>query len=232
MNQHHPTALIVGASRGLGHAMAAELVDRDWNVIGTIRDEAAHTPLHDLADRSGRVDIEQLDINEPEQLRRLHGKLNQREIDVLFVCAGTTTNEQTPIGAVEAADFVDVMITNALGPMRVVETFEDLVAPAGLIGAMSSGQGSITNNTTGMREVYRGSKAALNMFMRSFAVRQSDTQRAFVLMAPGWIRTDLGGPGAPFTIEETVPQVVDVVLSQLGKPGLKFLDRFGNTVPW
>lgn len=47
------------------------------------------------------------------------------------------------------------------------------------------GQGSMTNNTTGMREVYRGSKAALNMFMCSFAARQSDTARAFVLMAPG-----------------------------------------------
>ncbi|MFD2419260.1 SDR family NAD(P)-dependent oxidoreductase [Amycolatopsis pigmentata] len=228
-----PTALIVGASRGLGHAMAAEFIDRGWNVIGTVRDLTARTPLHELADRSaGRVSVEHLDINEPAQLAPLHERLAQRELDLLFVNAGTSNNEGTPIGAVPTADFVEVMVTNALSPMRVIEALEDLVSPDGLIGAMSSGQGSITNNTTGSREVYRGSKAALNMFMRGFAARQSETQRAFVLMAPGWIRTDLGGSKAPFTIEETIPLVVDVLLSRVGKPGLEYLDRFGQVVPW
>lgn len=231
--QHPPTALIVGASRGLGHAMAAEFLDRGWNVVGTVRGTTARTPLHDLADHAdGRVTIEHLDINDPDRLPLLHERLAQRRLDVLFVNAGTTNNEQTPIGAVATADFIDVMVTNALSPMRVIEALEDLVSPAGLIGAMSSGQGSITNNTTGGREVYRASKAALNMFLRSFAARQSETQRAFVLMAPGWIRTALGGPDAPFTIEETVPLLVDVLLSQLGTPGLAYLDRFGRTVPW
>ncbi|WAP55941.1 SDR family NAD(P)-dependent oxidoreductase [Streptomyces sp. S465] len=232
-DRHPPTALIVGASRGLGHAMAAELFDRGWNVIGTVRDATARTLLHDLADRSdGRVSVEHLDINEPDQLAPLRERLGPRELDVLFVNAGTTSHEQAPIGAVPTADFIDVMVTNALSPMRVIETLEDLVSPTGLIGVMSSGQGSITNNTSGSREVYRGSKAALNMFMRSFSVRQSETRRAFVLMAPGWIRTALGGPDAPYTMEEAVPRVVDVLLSRLGKPGLEYLDRFGQTVPW
>lgn len=153
--------------------MAAELFDRGWNVIGTVRDATARTLLHDLADRSdGRVSVERLDINEPTQLAPLHERLAPRTLDVLFVNAGTTNNEPTPIGAVPTADFVDVMVTNALSPMRVIEALEDLVSPTGLIGAMSSGQGSITNNTTASREVYRGSKAALNMFLRGFSVRQ------------------------------------------------------------
>jgi len=226
-----PTALIAGASRGLGQAMAAEILDRGWEVIGTVRDATARTPLHDLADRSaGRLLIEHLDINEPARLTALHERLVNRRLDLLFVNAGTTNNQQTPIGAVPTADFVDVMVTNALSPMRVIETLDDLVPATGLIGAMSSGQGSITNNTNGSREVYRGSKAALNMFMRSYAARQPD--RALVLMAPGWIRTGLGGSEAPFTVEETVPQIVDVLLSRMGKPGLQYLDRFGKTVPW
>ncbi|KIZ16486.1 SDR family NAD(P)-dependent oxidoreductase [Streptomyces natalensis] len=230
---HQPTALIIGASRGLGHAMAAEFVDRGWNVVGTVRDTTARTPLHALADHAdGRVTIEHLDINDPGHLPPLYERLAQRRLDVLFVNAGTTNNEQRPIGAVAAADFIDVMVTNALSPMRVIEALEDLVSPTGLIGAMSSGQGSITNNTAGGREVYRGSKAALNMFMKSFAARQGETQRTFVLMAPGWIRTALGGPDAPFTIEESVPLLVDVLLSKLGTPGLAYLDRFGQTVPW
>ncbi|GAA3582559.1 SDR family oxidoreductase [Amycolatopsis ultiminotia] len=232
-DQHTPTAFIAGASRGLGHAMAAELLDRGWHVIGTVRDITARTPLHELADSAGgRVSVEHLDINEPTHLAPLHERLADRQLDLLFVNAGTTNNTRTPIGSVPTGDFVEVMVTNALSPMRVLEAFEDLVSPAGLIGVMSSGQGSITNNTRGGGELYRASKAALNMFMRSFAVRQAETDRAFVLMAPGWIRTGLGGPDARYTIEESIPLVVDVLLSRMGKPGLEYLDRFGQTVPW
>jgi NAD(P)-dependent dehydrogenase (short-subunit alcohol dehydrogenase family) len=97
---------------------------------------------------------------------------------------------------------------------------------------MSSGQGSITNNESGQRELYRGSKAALNMFMRSFAARHAGSSRPMVLMAPGWIRTELGGDRAPFTMEENVPKVVDVLLSKQGTPGLQYVDYLDRTVPW
>jgi NAD(P)-dependent dehydrogenase (short-subunit alcohol dehydrogenase family) len=228
-----PTILIIGASRGLGHAMAAEFLKEGWNVVGTIRGGPARTLLHDLADDfPGRLETEVLDINEPTQIASLRERLSFRSFEILFVNAGTASDEQAPIGRVPTDDFVNVMVTNALSPMRVIEALQDLVSPTGLIGAMSSGQGSISNNTTGMRELYRGSKAALNMFMRSFAVRQSDTARAFVLMAPGWIQTSLGGPDAPFTIEESVPNLVDVLLAKRERPGLEYLDRFGRTVPW
>lgn len=225
--------LIIGASRGLGHALAAEFLARGWIVAGTVRAGTGRTPLHDLADaHPGRLDIEILDINEPAQLTSLRERLSGRSFDALFVNAGTTTDEHLPIGQVPTEDFVTVMVTNALSPMRVIEALEDLVTPAGLIGAMSSGQGSITNNTTGLRELYRGSKAALNMFMRSFAARQAGTARAFVLMAPGWIKTSLGGPDAPFTMAEAIPQVVDVLEAKRQRPGLEYLDRFGRPVPW
>ena len=168
MRNSGKTALIAGASRGLGCAMAGELAERGWDVIGTVRG-TGRTPLHELADGSDRISVEQLDINDPAQLTALRGRLAGRRLDVLFVNAGTTNNEQTPIGSVPVDAFVDVMVTNALSPMRVVEELEGLVPPNGLIGAMSSGQGSIANNTRAGREVYRGSKAALNMFMRSFA---------------------------------------------------------------
>lgn len=228
-----PTLLIIGASRGLGHAIAAEFLTKGWNVVGTVRSGARRTLLHDLADAfPDRVEIEDLDINEPAQIASLRDRLSGRSFEMLFVNAGTTTDEDVSIGQVPTEDFVNVMVTNALSPMRVIEGLQDLVSEAGLIGAMSSGQGSITNNTNGLREVYRGSKAALNMFMRSFAVRQSGTPRAFVLMAPGWIKTGLGGPDAPFTMEEAVPDVVNVLLDKRNRPGLEYLDRFGKIVPW
>jgi len=70
------TALIVGASRGLGHAIAAELAARGWDVVGTVRDQAARTPLQDLAARSnGHVTVEQLDINDPNQYAPLHERI-------------------------------------------------------------------------------------------------------------------------------------------------------------
>ena len=230
---HTPSVLLVGASRGLGHAMAAEFASRGWHVIGTVRDPDARTPLHDLADASdGRVEIERLDVTDAGQAASLHDRLRERELDLLFVNAGTTRAADSPIGDVSTEDFVEVMVTNALAPLKVIETFDDLVAPHGLIGAMSSGQGSITNNTRGMRELYRGSKAALNQFLRSYAARQPEDGRALVLMAPGWIRTALGGDEAPYTMEENVPKVVDVLLARLGVPGLVYVDFEGATVPW
>lgn len=237
-NRH--TALIVGASRGLGHAIAAELLtrgetfDREWNVIGTVRAGAEQTPLHALAaENPGRVEIETLDITEQGEIAALRQRLAGRTIDLLFVNAGTTNQEPDQfIGNVSTEEFTHVMITNALSPMRVIEALEDLIPADGLIGAMSSGQGSIANNEKGMREVYRGSKAALNMFMRSFAARQIAPVRAMVVLAPGWIRTDLGGDEAPYTLEETVPALVDVLLNKKQRPGLEYLDRFCQVVPW
>jgi len=228
-----PLILIIGASRGLGLAMAAEFLGRGWHVIGTVR-PGGRTPLHDLAARTDdRLEIETLDMDDPAQIAALRGRLSGRRLDMLFVNAGTTTRDPLAlIGAASTEEFTRVMVTNALSPMRVIEALQALVPPDGLIGAMSSGQGSIANNETGLREVYRASKAALNMLMRSFAAREGDTPRAMVLMAPGWIRTDLGGDKAPFGIEETVPRIVDVLIAARGTPGLRYLDRFGQTVPW
>ena len=228
-----PTILLIGASRGLGLAMAGEFLRRGWHVVGTVRG-TARTGLHELADaHPGAITIDTLDIREPEQLAALRKRLDRRRFDMLFVNAGTTNPDPTQtIGEVSTRDFVDLMVTNALSPMRVVERLEALVIPTGIIGIMSSGQGSIANNEKGMRELYRGSKAALNMFMRSFAARHAGSARAMVLMAPGWVRTELGGAEAPLAIEDSVPRLVDVLLAQPGTPGLRYLDYLGRTVPW
>ena len=227
------TILLIGASRGLGLAMAAEFLTKGWNVVGTVRG-TARTELHDLADEhAGRVEIESLDITEPDQIAALRDRLAGRSFDILFSNAGTANkNQDETIADVSTEEFVRVMVTNALSPMRVVEGLQDLVSANGMIGIMSSGQGSVSNNEKGGHEVYRGSKAALNMYMRSYAARHAGESRALVLMAPGWIRTELGGPDAPFSVAESVPEVVDVLLSQQGKPGLRYLDRKGHTVPW
>jgi NAD(P)-dependent dehydrogenase (short-subunit alcohol dehydrogenase family) len=227
------TILLVGASRGLGYAMAAEFLKKRWNVVGTVRGGGTRTLLHDLADEyRGRIEIESLDITKQDEIAALHDLLSGRSFDILFVNPGTANADGETIAKVSTEEFVRVMVTNALSPMRVIEGLQDLVLANGLIGIMSSGQGSVSNNEKGRHEVYRASKAALNQCMRSYAARHAGEPRALVLMAPGWIRTALGGPNAPVSVEEAIPKVVDVLLSQRGKPGLQYLDREGRTVPW
>ncbi|MBE7212760.1 MAG: SDR family NAD(P)-dependent oxidoreductase [Gluconacetobacter diazotrophicus] len=225
--------LLVGASRGLGHAMAGEFARREWLVTATVRG-GDRTGLHDLVDEHpGRIEIETLDVTVPAEIAMLGDRLSGRRFDMLFVNAGTADrNQADTLAEVPDDEFVRVMLVNVLGVMRAVEGLQHLVRPDGLIGVMSSGQGSVGNNTSGGREVYRASKAALNQCMRSHAARHAGESRAMVLMAPGWIRTALGGPGAPLAIGDSIPKVVDVLVAQQGKAGLRYLDRNGNVVAW
>lgn len=232
-DQHNGSILLVGASRGLGEAMAHVFARKGWRVVGTVRDDQPNG-LRDLArDHSDQVGVERLDITDPDQIAALAERLAGRRFDMLFVNAGTANyDQQETIAETSTDEFVRVMVTNALSVMRTVEGLQGLVRDGGLIGVMSSGQGSIANNEKGGHEVYRGSKAALNQYMRSYAARRASDGRALVLMAPGWIRTELGGAEAPFGIEETIPELVDTLIAQQGRAGLRFIDRHGVTVPW
>jgi NAD(P)-dependent dehydrogenase (short-subunit alcohol dehydrogenase family) len=226
----HKRLLLIGASRGLGFALAEEYLKRGWRVVATERNRAT-SHLHRLLETSGgRLEIENVDINYPDQVAALRTSLASREFDMLFVNAGIGIREM--IADVSTDEFIRVMVTNALSPMRIVESMQDLVLPTGTIGIMSSGQGSITNNENGHYEIYRGSKTALNMFMRSFAARHTDDPRTLLLMAPGWVRTDLGGPQARLSIEESIPNLANTMDAQAGKVGLQYLNYLGQTVPW
>ena len=224
--------LLIGASRGLGFALAEEYLKRGWHVVATER-AGTTSNLHGLAQAAeDRLEIETVDVNYPDQVAALRARLASRRFDLLFVNAGVTNDHRETIADVSTDEFVRVMITNALSPMRVVETLQDLVRPSGTIGIMSSGQGSIANNENGRHEVYRGSKAALNMFMRSFAARHADDPRTLLLMAPGWVRTDMGSSQARLSIEESIPNLANTMDAQAGKAGLQYLDYLGRKVPW
>jgi len=226
----HKQLLLIGASRGLGFALAEEYLKRGWHVVATERNRST-SQLHRLLEISaGRLEIENVDINYPDQVAALQTRLASRQFDMLFVNAGIGIREM--IAEVSTDEFIRVMVTNALSPMRIVESMQGLVLPTGTIGIMSSGQGSITNNENGHYEIYRGSKTALNMFMRSFAARHTDEPRTLLLMAPGWVRTDLGGPQARLSIDESIPSLVNTMDAQAGKIGLQYLNYLGQTVPW
>jgi NAD(P)-dependent dehydrogenase (short-subunit alcohol dehydrogenase family) len=224
--------LVVGASRGIGLAVVEEYARRGSRVVGTVRG-TGRTALHDLADRSaGAVDVEHVDTTVDDEIGALAQRLAGRRFDLLLVNAGVTHDQSLTSATISPEEFSRVMVTNALAPLRVAEALRPLVADDGTIALTSSGQGSVAGNTGGGWELYRASKAALNQLTRSWAARHADDGRALLLLAPGWVRTDLGGEGAASSTEEAVPPLVDTVDAQHGRPGLQFLDREGRTVAW
>lgn len=227
------TVLVIGASRGLGEAIVETHVARGAQVVATVRNDSPSELTAFARRHSDSVAVEYLDITDEGQIDGLGARLAGRTFDLMFVVAGISLAPQDAIGAaIHTVDFHQMMDTNVLGVMRSVERLQDLVDPAGTIAIMSSGQGSLANNTSGGFEVYRATKSALNQMFRSYAARHADTNRTLLLMAPGWVKTTMGGPGAKLEISDSIPPLVDTVDAQRGVPGLRYLDRYGETVPW
>lgn len=225
-------ALIIGASRGLGLVLANELARRDWLVIATTRQSGGELQANAAA-WNGRLTVESLEMTSSEQLTALRERLESEgcRLDLLFVNAAIDRGN-LPIHEVSTDMFTEVMITNALSPLRTLEALRGLVAPGGTVAVMSSDQGSISRNTEGGYELYKASKAALNQLMRSYTTRHADDGQTKLLIDPGHNQTQLGGPDAPLIPQESIPAVVDVLEAQTGAPGLQFLDLHGEPVPW
>ncbi len=219
------TALIIGASRGLGLGLVQEYAARGWDVVGTARNPG--TLLHKVPG----IEAETLDINDPAQIAALHGRLKGRTLDLLFVNAGIKGDSAANIGEVSTEEFVRVMTTNALGPLRVLETLADLVAAQGVMAVMSSGLGSVAGNTGNGWEAYRASKAALNTLMKSFASRQKKSQ-TFLVMSPGWVRTDMGGTSAPLDVATSVRGLADTIAKREGNGGVAFVGYDNKDIAW
>lgn len=224
------TCLILGASRGLGLALAEEYCARGYHVIATSRSDSP--PLVDLKSRYPELlTLERVDITDLASVRALHGRLAATRLNTLFINAGVCKANELTTLQVDERDFVEMLLTNALSPMRAVEVLHANVERDGVVAVMSSELGSIADNR-GVWELYSASKAALNMLMKAFYLRHQKDSLAYLLVAPGWVRTEMGGPGALLEISESIPLVVETVEGHAGKPGLRFTDRHGLTLPW
>jgi NAD(P)-dependent dehydrogenase (short-subunit alcohol dehydrogenase family) len=224
------TALIVGASRGLGRALTQEHLQRGWRVIATVRDPLA---LSDLSSEYGdRLEVEILDVTDRAAASALHARLAQRTLDLLFANAGILGARTLPIGEVEDDVFTHLMLVNALCPLRLIDQFIDLVPSTGVAAVMSSGLGSIAGNGFGSWEAYRMSKAALNMGLRSLAIRRAGEGRTYLAVGPGWVRTDMGGADAPLTIEQSIPRLTDMLERRRGAGGYAFVSYEDRDLAW
>ena len=221
---------MVGASRGLGLALVEEWLGRGWRVIATVR-----KPSDDLGGLAlrfpGRLEVETVDIALADQVRALRERLGRRRLDVAFINAGIARAIEATPASISETDFLDMMLVNALSPVRTAEILRDLVPTGGTIAIMTSELGSIANAQDGW-QLYSASKAALNMLMKKYASRHASDGHALLLVAPGWVRTDMGGDDATLSVEESIPLVVDAVEANRGNPGLRYIDRSNRTLPW
>jgi NAD(P)-dependent dehydrogenase (short-subunit alcohol dehydrogenase family) len=227
-------ALVVGASRGLGLGLAAELQCRGWNVVGTVRDEAGERRLQKLVGKpGGEIRAESLDINDDKQIAALHRRLGGIEFDLVFVNAGISPRGRSGIADASREEAASVFMTNAVSPLRVAHAFLDRVKSGpGIIAFMSSGLGSVANKTDSYSELYSASKAALNSLLRSLAASLGRRRITVLAIAPGWVRTDMGGRSATLSVEESVRGIVDVLESRAGTLRHGFVDYRGGDVPW
>jgi NAD(P)-dependent dehydrogenase (short-subunit alcohol dehydrogenase family) len=227
------TALVVGASRGLGLGLVKELVGRGWNVIATLRSPVTASGLTALAESSGgKVRIENLDLEESSQIDNLVERLAGETLDLLFVNAGIS------LGRIKAAvatrdDIARLFVTNTVAPIHVAEAFVDRMRDGtGVIAMMSSGLGSVSNNFRDGADLYSASKAALNKLTRGFATGIGNRKLTVLSISPGWVRTDMGGPNAMLSVEESCRGVINVVETKAGTGEHGFFSHDGSTVTW
>jgi NAD(P)-dependent dehydrogenase (short-subunit alcohol dehydrogenase family) len=223
------TALLLGASRGLGLGLAHEYLSRGWRVIATARGNSSK--LDALAKgAAGRLRIEQVDIADTKSVAALRHKLSGEALDLLFVVAGISGSVPKPLHEVTADEAAQVYLVNAYYPIVAAEAFADLVKPEGVFAFMSSRLASIASNSYGSWETYRTSKAALNMGVRSFFWRHQE--HPVLAVAPGWVRTDMGGASAEFDVETSCRNVAGAIEKHSAVTGNRFVNYDGSELPW
>jgi NAD(P)-dependent dehydrogenase (short-subunit alcohol dehydrogenase family) len=212
------TILITGAGRGLGQELARQYAADGWRVIGTERGAKAGYPL---------------DVTQRDQVARLAAKLKGAPIDVLFCNAGIIGKRGMALGSFDYDAWQEVLRVNLLGVASVIEALVENVAASErkVIAVMSSRLGSISESS-GMTLPYATSKAALNLLAKGLAATLASRGVIVVALSPGWVRTDMGGAGAPLSPQTSVDGLRKVVAGLKPSDSGKFFSHDGSTIPW
>jgi NAD(P)-dependent dehydrogenase (short-subunit alcohol dehydrogenase family) len=226
-------ALVVGATRGIGLGATKEFLARGWDVIATARDPAKATALNTTAAAyPGRVSIASLDMNDPAAVDGFAAGLGNKVLDAVLVNAGVSGPEHKSASLATPSETGELMFTNAIAPIRLARSLIDHVRPgSGVLAFTSSYMGSVTENPGG-HELYRASKAALNSLTRGLWGEMAGRNLTALSLHPGWVRTDMGGPNAAVSVEDSARGMVSVIEQQSGAHQHRFLDYTGRLLPW
>ena len=195
-----------GANRGLGLEFAVEYAAEGWYVFAACRNPAEAEQLQQLLRGTNKTSIVAMDVTNRESIRNASIQLKDAAIDVLINNAGIGGPRGQTTGNVDYTAWDHVLDVNTMGPLRVLEAFTEQLARSErkLVVTISSGMASIADNTSGGSIPYRSSKAAVNMVMRSAAIDLAPRGITCVLLSPGWVKTDMGGPTARLTPQQSV----------------------------
>jgi NAD(P)-dependent dehydrogenase (short-subunit alcohol dehydrogenase family) len=230
-----PVVLITGANRGLGFEFARQYQDDGWRIFAACRDPTSAGELQRLAkDSSGKLTIVAMDVTDSTSIRKAATQLDDVAIDLVINSAGIIGVSGQRAGNVDYESWARVLDVNTMGPLRVIETFIDHIARSErrLVVTVTSGMGSIGDNTSGGSIAYRTSKAAVNMMMRSAAIDLAPRRITCVVVNPGWVKTDMGGPGATLTPLESVTALRRLIETLGPNNSGKFYHYDGSEYPW
>lgn len=220
--------VVTGCNRGLGLEFARQLSRRGDRVIATARRPEEAEELIEL----GLV-VYPLDVRDTGSVREFASRLGEMPIDVVINNAGIGVASK-PFAELDLDDLAGFFEVNSLGALRVTRALLPhlRMGDRRVVANISSMMGSIGDNSSGGAYGYRGSKAALNMLTRSLAIDLRPEGFTCVVLHPGWVSTDMGGPEAPMTSAESARGMISVIDGlTIEKSGL-FLDYMGQRVPW
>lgn len=236
------TVVITGANRGIGFEFARQYASQGWRVIATARDPAEAAELQALAAEPSDVRIEALDVADVASVDALAGRLRGQPVDVLINNAGMFGDPtKSRLGSIDYAQFDSVFRTNALGPLKVSEALLPnlKLGKRKRIVAISAPAGSLTHAeavpTPGTSYFYRGSKAALNMFVISLSKDLSRDGIVVLAVSPGAVAPKLAdGREAPNTvsIDRSVAGMMDVIARSSADDSGRYLEWSGESLPW
>ncbi|MEE4160804.1 SDR family oxidoreductase [Pseudomonas viridiflava] len=223
------TALIIGASRGLGLGLVQRLTEQGWKVTATVRDPQNADNLKAIEG----VRIEAVDIDDTASLEVLVQKLKGEVFDVLFVNAGIMGPKHQSAAQATAAELGQLFLTNAIAPIRLAERFVDHIRPeTGVLAFMSSVLGSVACPEGETMTLYKASKAALNSMTNSFVVQLPEPRLTVLSLHPGWVKTDMGGENAAIDVQTSTTGLVEQLNAYAGKGGHHFINYKGETIAW
>lgn len=230
-----PTLLITGANRGIGLELCKQYLGEDWTIHATCRQPENAHDLNKLCQKSnGKLTVHPLDVTNPEQIKNLQQILKSTPIDILLNNAGVHAQDASQFGKSDEATWDEAVHVNLLAPLKMMENFVDHVGDSEqrLIVNMSSKMGSMADNGSGGAYAYRATKAALNAVTVSAAQDLKYRKIKVIVMHPGWVRTDMGGPNGEISVEECATHLRAIFDKLTLKDSGKFLDIDGTEIPW